>query len=116
MNIDTLTAAKRKRVPHAKEVKQKAEKYYLLGLSLCEIEKLLNVPLRTLEKWQTVDKWTETRNPHKPHNKKRKAHDLRKKGFTVPQIAKKFEVVSSTVYKWLKHVESENEKMIFEDD
>jgi len=54
----------KQRIRHGKEAKEKAARYYLMGLSLPEISKLLDgTPIRTLEKWQLSAQWTELRNP-----------------------------------------------------
>lgn len=100
---------RRKHTPHTNGTKEKAQYYYILGLSLLEIEKLIDVPLRTLEKWQSVYEWRKVKNPKIPHNKKRKAYDLHVKGFSKKEIAEKMQVDVSTVHKWIKHVIAESE-------
>ena len=42
--------------------KLKARKYYLLGLSISEVSKLTDFPIRTLQKWQSKEKWVKEKN------------------------------------------------------
>lgn len=91
---------KAKRMKHGKEEKAKALKYYLLGLTLPEISLLTsNTPVRTLERWQTLGKWTELRNPVNIKDKVLQLHDSGKR---IEDIAEIVNRSHSTVYRWVK--------------
>ena len=57
---------KTKKTPQKKQTRQHytldekatAKEKYLRGLTLAEISVIQNVPIRTLEKWQLMEKWT----------------------------------------------------------
>lgn len=90
------------RIRHTKEAKEKAARYYLLGLSLPEISKLLDgTPIRTLEKWQLAGKWTELRNPENIHAK---VLQLVEAGKTKKEISILVNRDQSTIYRWIKEI------------
>lgn len=76
--------------------REEAKDLYLRGVALDRISKYLGAPLRTLTNWQTVDKWTEAKDPAAA------AIDLKTKGYSVHKIAERLEVTERTVSKWLK--------------
>jgi len=97
-----LKKSKGQRVNHSKEVKDKAARYYFLGLLLPEISKLLDgVPIRTLEKWQKSGNWTEIKNPI---NLKNKVLQLFEAGKSRKQISVIIGRAECTVYRWIKEV------------
>lgn len=80
--------------------REKAKKYYLLGLKMEEISLLTgNTPVRTLEKWQILDKWTVW---EKKSNIKPKALQLHEGGMSYTQIADLLEISRPTVWRYLK--------------
>ena len=88
------------RVRHDKEDKDKATRYYIMGLTLPEISLLLNnTPVRTLEKWQSLYKWTELKTPT---NIKDKVLQLHESGKRLEDIAEIVNKSVSTVYRWIK--------------
>ena len=98
-----------KRTHYSKEAKEQAAKYYLMGLTLYEISKLLDgIPVRTLEKWQLSNKWTQLKNPA---NIKKQVLQLFESGKTRKEISLLVNRDQSTVYRWIKAArkESENE-------
>jgi transposase len=81
------------------EQKREALRFYLLGLTLPEISKLLDgVSVRTLEKWQAADQWT---SQTKPDNIKKKCFELKDGGKSVSEIALLLNLSKSTVYRHL---------------
>lgn len=96
------------RIRHTKEDKEKAARYYILGLNLIEISKLLDgIPVRTLEKWQLSDKWTELRNPE---NIRDKVLQLFESGKSRKRIAEIVGRGESTVYRWIKEAKESKQK------
>jgi uncharacterized protein YjcR len=81
---------------YATDIKEEAKDLYLRGVTLERVAKYLAVPLRTLTNWQTDERWTEEKNPE------RAAHELKTRGYRVPEIAARLEVSEKTVRKWLK--------------
>ncbi len=82
------------------EQKEKARKYYLIGLNLHDISKLLdNCPVRTLEKWQLSEKWTELKQPE---NIKIRALELSESGKSYPEIAEILKISRVTVWRYIK--------------
>src|ERR1035437_8591014 len=81
------TAKKEKvqRNSYTAETKEKARKYYLMGLNKQDISKLLdNIPVRTLEKWQLTDCWTDLK---KIKGIKLRALELSEAGKSLEEIA-----------------------------
>jgi len=86
------------------EHREKARKYYLLGLNLSEISKLLDgVPVRTLEKWQTADKWTAIKEVE---SIKTRALQLQEAGKTYQEIAELLQVNRTTVWRYVKQAKA----------
>jgi|JFJP01.1.fsa_nt_gi hypothetical protein len=99
---------KEPRVHHSREAKDKAARYYIIGLSLPEISKLLDgVPIRTLEKWQKSDKWTDLKNPV---NIKNKVLQLFEAGKSRKQISVIIGRAECTVYRWIKEAKENDKK------
>ncbi|MDD4992151.1 MAG: helix-turn-helix domain containing protein [Paludibacter sp.] len=98
-------------VPKAKKLKprnsysadqrEKARKYYLMGLNMQEISKLMDgLPVRTLEKWQTVEQWTALKNC-KPI--KQRALELKKAGRTMQEISETLKISRVTAWRYIKN-------------
>lgn len=82
------------------EQREKALKYYLLGLNMNEISKLLDgLPIRQLEKWQMLYQWTALKNC-KPI--KQRALELKESGKTVKEISEILKISSVTVWRYTK--------------
>lgn len=85
--------------------REKALKYYLMGLSLSEIGKLLDgVPVRTLEKWQISGKWTTLKDTE---NIKVRALQLHESGKTYQEVADILQVNRVTVWRYIKQAKAE---------
>ena len=91
------------RVKHSADTKDKARTMYLRGLYLTEISVLLSVPLRTLEKWQTCEKWTLLKDTPEI---KRRAYELSKGGKTYKEIAGLLKINTVTVWRYIKAYEN----------
>lgn len=89
------------------EQRENARKMYLRGLYLTEIAILLSIPVRTLEKWQTGEKWTLLKDC--PDIKKR-AFELKQSGRTAKRIAEILKIDPSTVWRYIKAYQSEQIK------
>lgn len=79
--------------------KEKALKYYLLGLNLFEISKLTDIPERTLQKWQTKEGWVKFKETD---NLKEKAVNLKKAGIANKQISEILKISTTTVWRYCK--------------
>jgi transposase len=105
MKKPTITQTKI-RVVHAETTRKDAARFYLLGLSLAEIAKQTDVPIRTLERWQKDDCWTDLRNSEPL---KDKVCELHENGLTKQDIADKLNLSYTTVFRYIKAQESESE-------
>lgn len=47
---------------YSKQIRIKAKSYYLKDMPIAEISKALDVPLRTMERWQKLDEWVKERD------------------------------------------------------
>ena len=110
MNTATKKRAKKpvkQRNKYTLEHKENARKYYLMGLNLHEISKLLdNCPVRTLEKWQQSDKWTELKQPE---SIKFRTLELHESGKSYSEIAEILKISRVTVWRYIKEARQTNE-------
>lgn len=96
----TRKATERQRNKYSVEHREKARKYYLMGLNLSEVSKLLDgCPVRTIEKWQQVEKWTEQK---KPDNIKLRAKELFFNGKTYQEISDLLKIGRTSVWRYIK--------------
>jgi Uncharacterized conserved protein len=85
---------------HTLDEREKARKYYLLGLNLTEISKLLDgCSVRTLEKWQQAERWAEMRQIE---NIKVKALELYNSGKSYEEIERLLLISRVTVWRYIK--------------
>ena len=77
--------------------KLKARKYYLLGLSISEVSKLTDFPVRTLQKWQSKEEWVKEK---KCENLKLKLIELRQQGKTFKEISIIFNISISSIWRY----------------
>ena len=93
------------------EHREKARKYYLMGLNLHEIGLLLGgCPIRTLEKWQSSEQWTKFKQLE---NIEIKAYELHNAGKSYNEIAQMLNISSVTVWRYIKKTkDSQNVKLI----
>ena len=87
--------------------REQARKMYLRGLYLSEISVLLQIPIRTLEKWQTAEKWTLLKGGEEIH---KRAFEMKQSGKTANEIAQILKVNRCTVFKWIKAYKDEQSK------
>lgn len=86
--------------------KEKARKYYLMGLNLHEISILLSgCPVRTLEKWQASDKWTELKQPE---SLKIRAYELHEAGKSYSDITEILQISRVTVWRYITEARKAN--------
>jgi len=90
----------KQRQKYTAEHRDKARKYYLMGLNLHDISILLNgCPVRTLEKWQLSDKWTELKQPE---SLKIRAYELHESGKSYNEVAEILKISRVTVWRYIK--------------
>lgn len=95
---------KKQRNTYTLESKAKAKKYYILGLPLSDISKIVDAPVRTIEKWYILENWRELRENKTIHSK---ALDLFLTGKTYKQIAILLNISTATVWRYLKIAKNE---------
>lgn len=89
---------------YTNEDKAKARKYYLMGLSMTEIGLLLNgCPVRTLEKWQALDKWTSLKQPAPITQRTMELHNS---GKSYAEIAEILKINRVTVWRYIKRAKA----------
>lgn len=94
----------RQRAQTSPEMRKEALRYYLMGLTMPEISKLLDgVSVRTLEKWQASDKWTEQRQTEPI---KKKVSEMKAGGLSVKAITEKTGISKATIHRYIKEVET----------
>lgn len=99
----------KKRTRYTTEQKEQARKYYLMGLNLHEVSKLLDgCPVRTLEKWQQAEKWTELKEPE---NITVKALQLHKAGKSYSEISEILKISRVTVWRYIKEAKQAQTKL-----
>ena len=86
-----------------KELKESAFNYYAKGLTAKEVAKLLDLSFRTVQNWQTNERWTEKLNPD---SIKQKCYDLKIKGITYKELTKMFNISISTVQRYVNEVKT----------
>jgi DNA-directed RNA polymerase specialized sigma24 family protein len=80
--------------------RSEAKRYYLIGLNLQEISKLLdNIPIRTLENWQTADQWTALKGVE---NIKKQAFNLHEAGKSYSEISEILNISRVSVWRYIK--------------
>lgn len=77
---------------------EKVKRYYTMGLTYCEIAKLLDVSSRTIQRHITATELKKEIN--EPTNLQKKAFELSAKGFSYSEIAERLNVTKTTVYMW----------------
>ena len=92
------------RVLHTDTTRKDAARFYVLGLTLPEISKQVDVPLRTLERWQSTDKWFNLRNSEPI---KDKVCEMYENGISKQDISDKINLSYTTVYRYIKAYEDE---------
>lgn len=86
------------------EDKEKARKYYIMGLNLKEISKLLDgCPVRTLEKWQQSGNWTILKKSENTHFK---VLEMAEAGKSYTKIAEILKISRVTVWRHIKRAKN----------
>ncbi len=106
MKKSTTTTPKQTRQHYTADTKAEARALYLRGLRIEEIGKFLNIPKKTLEKWQTADRWTDYKT--ETTEKEKRAYELRKAGKSANEIAHLFNTHKQTIYKWIRKYKNSN--------
>lgn len=89
---------------HTAEVRAKARRYYLMGLTLSEISVLLNgCPVRTIEKWQKAEQWTKLKHLD---NLEIQAYNLYVSGRTFKEIGELMDISHVTAWRYTRKVEA----------
>jgi len=91
------------------EIKKKAFSYYALGLTAFEVAKLLDLNPRTVQKWQTEQKWTQKLNPN---SLKDKCLEMQNKGMTYVQISEILQISKSTVNRYIKEAKTATQNKV----
>lgn len=81
------------------DIKATAKKYYLIGLSLTEVSKLIDAPVRTIEKWYLAENWKSQRETTPI---KLRANDLFESGKSYLEVARLLGKSKSTIYRYIK--------------
>jgi uncharacterized protein YjcR len=102
MRKKKVKPAPKTRKSYGDDVKGEAKDLYLKGLNLERICKYLAVPVRTLQKWQLADHWTELKNPAAA------VLELQKQKFSIRDIAARLEMSEKSVKNMLKVQAAEN--------
>lgn len=97
--------APKQRNTYTLDTKANAKRLYLIGLTLSEISKITDAPVRTIEKWQITDNWKQQRETTAVHFK---ALDLFKSGKTHKQIAILLNKSLPTIGRYIKQAQNEN--------
>lgn len=95
---------KAKRKIYTPDQRESARKYYLRGLYIPEISKIMDIPVRTLEKWQQSGKWTLIKDCPEIKNR---VYELRKSGHTVKQVSEMLNISSTTIWRYCNKVRNE---------
>ena len=88
--------------------RENARRYYLMGLNLTEIGKLLDgCPVRTLEKWQKTEQWTKLKQLE---NIETRALQLHQAGRTYKEIGGLLQISAPTVWRYINKAKQRNEQ------
>lgn len=85
--------------------KDQARKYYVIGLNLFEISKLLNIPYKTLEKWQQKFEWKKMRSDNLLYFL---INELSDKGLHSSEICSVLKISPTTFWRSSKKVKQKN--------
>ncbi|PRB03062.1 hypothetical protein CQ046_10935 [Chryseobacterium sp. MYb7] len=88
-----------KKKSYTESERDAARKYYIMGLNLCEVSKLIDIPRRTLEKWHQKESWKKQKESG---NLRAKAIELRQKGYTIESISEMLKISRTTIWRYCK--------------
>jgi transposase len=89
----------KKRNTYSLDIKASAKRFYLIGLTLQEISKLIDAPVRTIEKWQIAENWKQLKETTSIQNK---ALDLKLSGKTYKEISTMINKSTATIWRYIK--------------
>lgn len=89
----------KKRSTYSLDIKASAKRFYLVGLTLQEISKLIDAPARTIEKWQIAENWKQLKESTPIQNK---ALDLKESGKTDKEISALLNKSTVTIWRYIK--------------
>ena len=92
------TKTEKTRKVYSDEIKARCKRLYLRGLTLKEISEFLKISIRTLEFWQSVEKWTLDKETNPILET---VYNLHQNGKTIKEIAVTFDVSMKTVSNYL---------------
>lgn len=84
---------------HSFEKRAAARKYYLIGLNMPEISKLIDVPIRTVEKWRISEQWQLLK---KQDNYEKTIIELYQANESYSRISELMQVTKPTIWRVLK--------------
>ena len=105
--VKNKTTAPKQRQTYTLDTKANALRLYLIGLTLSEISKIVDAPVRTIEKWYILDNWKNQRETKAVHLK---ALELYESGKTYKAVAKILNKSLPTIGRYIKI--ARNEKTI----
>ncbi|QYS88027.1 helix-turn-helix domain-containing protein [Flavobacterium davisii] len=94
----------KQRQTYTLETKANALRLYLIGLTLSEISKIVDAPVRTVEKWYISENWKPQRETKAVHLK---ALDLYDSGKSYKDIAKILNKSLPTIGRYIKIARNE---------
>jgi DNA-directed RNA polymerase specialized sigma24 family protein len=86
------------RTTYTLDIKASAKRFYLIGLTLQEISKLIDAPVRTIENWQITENWKQLKETT-PIQKK--ALDLKDSGKTYKEISTMLNKSKATIWRYI---------------
>lgn len=92
------TVIQKKRNTYSLDIKASAKRFYLIGLTIQEIGKLIDAPVRTIEKWQIAENWKQLKETTPVKNK---ALELKESGKTYKEISMMLNKSPATIWRYL---------------
>lgn len=97
----------KQRLTYSLDIKANAKRYYLIGLTLQEVAKLVTAPVRTVEKWYITENWKQLKETNPV---KQKAKEFFESGKTQKEIAKLLGKSERTINRYIKQLSNENKE------
>lgn len=86
-------------VKHSLEKRAMARKYYLMGLTMAEVGKLIDCSPRTIEKWKITEQWAKLKDVP---NLESRVIELYEGGYTYAEIIDLMKISKPTIWRILK--------------
>lgn len=93
------------KVKYTQSDKDESRKYYVMGLNLFEISKLLCIPYKTLEKWQQKFEWKKLRSNNLLYFL---INELSDKGLQSSEICSILKISTTTFWRSSKKLNKKN--------